>query len=111
MKLPDAYKEIDLKNPKANEKNAGFSPEERAFFTELLDHGYIDTFRMFNENPDQYSWWTYRYNARQKNIGWRIDYFIVTENLQENLKDAFILQDVLGSDHAPVGVKIGFDDK
>jgi exodeoxyribonuclease-3 len=105
-----AHKEIDLKNPKANEKNAGFSPKERAFFTELLDHKYIDTFRMFNQKPDQYSWWTYRYNARQKNIGWRIDYFVVTEDLKNNLKDAYILQDVLGSDHAPVGIKLTFDD-
>ena len=105
-----AHKEIDLKNPKANEKNAGFSPKERAFFTELLSNKYIDTFRMFNQKPDQYSWWTYRYNARQKNIGWRIDYFVVTENLQNNLKDAYILQDVFGSDHAPVGIKLAFDD-
>ncbi len=103
-----AHKEIDLKNPKTNKKNAGFSPTERAFFTELLDHGYIDTFRMFNQEPDQYSWWTYRSNARERNIGWRIDYWIVTEDLKANVKDACILPEVYGSDHAPVGLKLSF---
>ncbi|MHA1995906.1 MAG: exodeoxyribonuclease III [Candidatus Hodarchaeales archaeon] len=103
-----AHKEIDLKNPKTNQKNAGFSPTERAFFTELLDHGYIDTFRMFNQDPDHYSWWTYRSNARERNIGWRIDYFVVTEDLKSNIQDAFILPEVHGSDHAPVGLKLTF---
>ncbi len=105
-----AHKEIDLKNPKTNKENAGFSIKEREFFTELLQKGYIDTFRMFNKEPDQYSWWTYRNNARQRNIGWRIDYFVVTENLRENVRDAFILQDVFGSDHAPVGIKLIFSN-
>jgi exodeoxyribonuclease-3 len=103
-----AHKEIDLKNPKSNEKNAGFSPPERASFTELLEHGYLDTFRMFNQDPGHYSWWTYRYNARQKNVGWRIDYFVVTEDLQSSVKNAFILPEVMGSDHAPVGVNLSF---
>jgi exodeoxyribonuclease-3 len=105
-----AHKEIDLKNPKANENNAGFSIKEREFFTELLQHGYIDTFREFNKEPEQYSWWTYRYNARQNNVGWRIDYFVVTENLRDNLTEAYILQEVPGSDHAPIGLKLTFDD-
>ncbi len=103
-----AHKEIDLKNPKTNQKNAGFSPTERAYFTELLDHGYIDTLRMFTQDPDHYSWWTYRSNARVRNIGWRIDYFVVTEDLKTNVKDAFILPEILGSDHAPVGLKLSF---
>jgi exodeoxyribonuclease-3 len=103
-----AHKEIDLKNPKSNEKNAGFSPPERAFFTELLEHGYLDTFRMFNQDPGHYSWWTYRYNARQKNVGWRIDYFVVTKDLESKVKNAFILPEVMGSDHAPIGIKIAF---
>lgn len=103
-----AHKEIDLKNPKSNQKNAGFSPTERAFFTEFLDHGYLDTFRMFNQDPEHYSWWTYRSNARERNIGWRIDYFIITEDLISNVKDAFILPEVYGSDHCPVGLKLSF---
>ncbi len=99
-----AHKEIDLTNPNTNMKNAGFSPEERAFFTEFLEHGYLDTFRMFNLEPGYYSWWTYRNNARERNIGWRIDYFVVSQNLKEKIKNAFILTDVMGSDHAPIGI-------
>ncbi|MFX1285885.1 MAG: exodeoxyribonuclease III [Promethearchaeota archaeon] len=101
-----AHKEIDLTNPKENQNNAGFSPQERAFFTELLEHGYIDTFREFNQSPEQYTWWTYRYNARSRNIGWRIDYFIINKEFRELLKSAFILKDVMGSDHAPIGIII-----
>ena len=104
-----AHHEIDLKNPKSNQKNAGFSPTERAFFTELLDHGYLDTFRLFNQDPEHYSWWTYRSNARERNVGWRIDYFVVTEDLKSNVKEAFILPEVYGSDHCPVGLKISFN--
>jgi exodeoxyribonuclease-3 len=104
-----AHKEIDLKNPKTNMKNAGFSSEERAFFTNLIEHGYLDTLRMFNLEPDQYSWWTYRNNARERNIGWRIDYFVVTIDLESNVKNAFILPEVMGSDHAPVGIEILLD--
>ena len=98
-----AKEEIDLKNPKTNRKNAGFTDEERGKFTELLDAGFIDTFRYFY--PDRegiYSWWSYRFSARAKNAGWRIDYFCVSESLKERLKDAKILTDVMGSDHCPI---------
>jgi exodeoxyribonuclease-3 len=101
-----AHKEIDLKNPKINLNNAGFSPKERAFFSELLEHGYIDTFREFDQSPDQYTWWTYRYNARMKNIGWRIDYFVVDKAFSKRVTSAFILSDIMGSDHAPVGITL-----
>jgi len=101
-----AHKEIDIKNPKSNQNNAGFSPPERAWFTDLIDHGYIDTFREFNEEPDQYTWWTYRTNAREKNIGWRVDYFVINKEFRENVTSAFILQDIMGSDHAPVGIEL-----
>ena len=98
-----AHEEIDLKNPKTNRKNAGFTDEERQKFTELLNAGFIDTFRYFY--PDQtgiYSWWSYRFSARAKNAGWRIDYFCVSESLKDRLQDAKILTDVMGSDHCPV---------
>lgn len=101
-----AHKEIDLKNPKENQNNAGFSPQERAFFSKLLDHGYIDTFREFDQSPDQYTWWTYRYNARARNIGWRIDYFVINQEFREKLASAFILADIEGSDHAPIGLTL-----
>lgn len=98
-----AHKEIDLKNPKSNRKNAGFTDEERGKFTALLSAGFVDTFRYFY--PDQegiYSWWSYRFSARAKNAGWRIDYFCVSECLKDRLRDAKILTDVMGSDHCPV---------
>ena len=98
-----AHQEIDLKNPKTNRRNAGFTDEERQKFTDLLDAGFIDTFRYFY--PDQegiYSWWSYRFRAREKNAGWRIDYFCVSESLKDRLKGAGILTEVLGSDHCPV---------
>lgn len=98
-----AHREIDLKNPKTNRKNAGFTDEERQKFTELLDAGFIDTFRYFY--PDQegiYSWWSYRFKAREKNAGWRIDYFCVSEGLKDRLEDALILTEVYGSDHCPI---------
>ncbi|MFX0183946.1 MAG: exodeoxyribonuclease III [Candidatus Hodarchaeota archaeon] len=102
-----AHKEIDLKNPKENQNNAGFSPKEREWFTKLIQHGYIDTFRKFHPNVEgEYTWWTYRYNARKRNIGWRIDYFIINQEFQNRLESAFILKDVIGSDHAPVGITI-----
>ncbi|UCG01886.1 MAG: exodeoxyribonuclease III [Candidatus Heimdallarchaeota archaeon] len=104
-----AHKEIDLKNPKTNQNNAGFSPQERAFFTELLEHGYIDTFREFDQSPEQYTWWTYRYNARTRNIGWRIDYFLIDLEFRERLESAFILNEVMGSDHVPVGIIISVE--
>ncbi|WP_297442597.1 exodeoxyribonuclease III [Sulfurimonas sp.] len=102
-----AHKEIDLKNPKANSKNSGFLDIEREWIDKLLDHGYIDTFRYVNgDEEDRYSWWSYRSNARLNNVGWRIDYFFISEDLAENLEDAFILDHITGSDHCPVGIKI-----
>jgi len=102
-----AHKPIDLKNAKANEKNSGFLPEERAWIDRFVAHGYVDTFRMFHDGPGHYSWWTYRANARARNIGWRIDYFFVTEDLVSKVQDAFIDPEVMGSDHCPVGIEIG----
>lgn len=102
-----AHKEIDLKNPKTNRKNAGFSDEERGRFSELLDAGFIDTFRYFYPDLDGiYSWWSYRFRAREKNAGWRIDYFLVSKSLEENLVDAKIHTEVFGSDHCPVELEI-----
>ncbi len=98
-----AHKEIDLKNPKTNRKNAGFTDEERGKFSVLLEAGFIDTFRYFYPDMEQiYSWWSYRFKAREKNAGWRIDYFIVSEALKDRLEDAKILTDIYGSDHCPV---------
>ena len=98
-----AHTEIDLKNPKTNRKNAGFTDEERQKFTELLEAGFIDTFRYFYPDKEGiYSWWSYRFKAREKNAGWRIDYFCVSEGLKDRLKGAKILTDVYGSDHCPV---------
>ncbi len=102
-----AHQEIDLKNPKTNRKNAGFTDEERAKMTTLLDAGFTDTWRFFNPNvADVYSWWSYRFRAREKNAGWRIDYFLVSNRLQERLIDAKIHTQILGSDHCPVEVDI-----
>ena len=98
-----AHEEIDLKNPKTNRKNAGFTDEERAKMTELLESGFIDTFRYFYPDMEQiYSWWSYRFKAREKNAGWRIDYFLVSEEYKEHLADAKIHTEVFGSDHCPV---------
>lgn len=98
-----AHNEIDLKNPKTNRKNAGFTDEERAKMTELLESGFIDTFRYFYPDMEQiYSWWSYRFKAREKNAGWRIDYFLVSEEYKEHLADAKIHTEVFGSDHCPV---------
>ena len=102
-----AHKEIDLKNPKTNRKNAGFTDEERGKMTVLLDDGFIDTFRYFY--PDQeniYSWWSYRFKAREKNAGWRIDYFLTSESLKDKLVDTKIHTDIMGSDHCPVELDI-----
>ena len=102
-----AHKEIDLKNPKTNRKNAGFTDEEREKMTTLLASGYVDSFRYFY--PDQegiYSWWSYRFKAREKNAGWRIDYFIVSERIKEEMKDAAIRTTIMGSDHCPVVLEI-----
>ena len=98
-----AHKEIDLKNPKSNRKNAGFTDEEREKFSILLNNGFIDTFRYFYPDAEGiYSWWSYRFQARAKNAGWRIDYFVISECLKDNLKSAHIHTDILGSDHCPV---------
>ncbi len=102
-----AHNEIDLKNPKTNRKNAGFTDEERGKFTDLLDAGFIDTFRYFYPDmKDIYSWWSYRFSARAKNAGWRIDYFLVSEALKDNLVDAKIHTEIMGSDHCPVELDI-----
>ena len=101
-----AHKEIDLKNPKTNRRNAGFTDEERGKMTDLLEDGFIDTFRYFYPEEIVYSWWSYRFRAREKNTGWRIDYFICSEALRDRLKDAKIHTGVMGSDHCPVELDI-----
>ncbi len=103
-----AHKEIDLKNPKANSKTSGFLPIEREWMDKLIAHGYTDTFRMFNEEPGQYTWWTYRFGARGRNVGWRIDYFFIDKEHQKAVKDAFIQMEVMGSDHCPLGIELEF---
>lgn len=102
-----AHREIDLKNPKTNRRNAGFTDEERAKLTELLDAGFADTFRRFYPDLEgAYSWWSYRFRAREKNAGWRIDYFLVSERFMPRIKEARILSDVFGSDHCPVLIEV-----
>ena len=102
-----AHKEIDLKNPKTNRKNAGFTDEERGKFSALIEAGFIDTFRYFYPDKEGiYSWWSYRFSARAKNAGWRIDYFMTSESLKDKLKDAKIHTEVMGSDHCPVELEI-----
>ncbi len=101
-----AHKEIDIKNAKSNIKNAGFTIEERNAFQKQLDKGYIDTFRLFNQKEDNYTWWSYMNNARERNIGWRIDYFIVSSELKNKIINAGIMNEVFGSDHCPVWIEI-----
>jgi exodeoxyribonuclease-3 len=101
-----AHREIDLKNPKANAERSGFLPEERAWIDRFIAHGYVDTFRLFEDGPGHYSWWSYRFNARQNNAGWRIDYFFVSEELRPRVRRAWIDPEVPGSDHCPIGVEI-----
>lgn len=102
-----AHNEIDLKNPKQNRKNAGFTDEERDKMTVLLENGFIDTYRyLYPDKENAYTWWSYMANSRQKDIGWRIDYFIVSERIKKDIKDAKIYSDVMGSDHCPVGLEI-----
>lgn len=102
-----AHREIDLKNPKTNHKNAGFTDEERGKFQNVIDAGFIDTFRYFYpELEGAYSWWSYRFHAREKNVGWRIDYFCVSEELKKRLRDAKILTEIYGSDHCPIQLEI-----
>ena len=101
-----AHKEIDIKNPKTNKKTAGFTQEERDSFSELLNKGYIDTFREFTKEGGHYTWWSHRNNARERNIGWRLDYFVINKELLPNLKSSEILPDILGSDHCPIQLVI-----
>lgn len=101
-----AHQEIDLKNDKTNHKNAGFTDEEREKFTALLESGFVDTFRYKYPTVEKYSWWSYMFKAREKNAGWRIDYFVVSDDLREHIQDAYIYTDILGSDHCPVGVEL-----
>ena len=104
-----AHEEIDLKNAKANVGNPGFSDEERAKFTELLSAGFTDSFRyLYPDRRDAYSWWSYRAAARERNVGWRIDYFVVSDRLRDNIKDAYILPEITGSDHCPVGLDMSW---
>lgn len=104
-----AHNEIDLKNPKQNRKNAGFTDEERGKMTKLLEAGFIDTYRYLYPNQENaYTWWSYMANAREKNIGWRIDYFIVSDILKDKIKDAPIYSNIAGSDHCPIGLEIEF---
>lgn len=105
-----AHKEIDIKNPKSNERNAGFTKEERDDFSSLLSYGYIDTFRYFHpEERDAYTWWSYMFKAREKNTGWRIDYFVASENMKDHLIDSKILNNILGSDHCPIELELNFN--
>ena len=104
-----AHKEIDLANPKANANYSGFMPVERAQLDTYIDHGYVDSFRIFHDESDRYSWWTYRFGARQRNIGWRIDYFFTNQEFADNISDADIHEDVMGSDHCPVSIEL-FDN-
>lgn len=102
-----AHNEIDLKNPATNHFNPGFSDEERGKFTELLEAGFTDSFRaLYPDKTDAYSWWSYRAAARERNVGWRIDYFVVSDRLRDNIRDAYILPEIMGSDHCPVGLDI-----
>ena len=101
-----AHQEIDLARPRANRETSGFLPEERAWVDRLCDHGYIDTFRHLHKDAGHYTWWSYRFKARDKDIGWRLDYFFVSKSLAKSLTGAFILKNVLGSDHCPVGITL-----
>jgi exodeoxyribonuclease-3 len=103
-----AHQEIDLARPKENEKVSGFLPIEREWIDRLLDLGFIDTFRYFQKEPGHYSWWDYKTRARERNVGWRIDYFFISNNLKDNLKSAFIESEVMGSDHCPIGIDLFF---
>jgi len=102
-----AHKEIDLARPKANEKNTGFLPQERAWIDKLVGSGYLDTFRLFNKEGGHYSWWDYKTRARERNVGWRLDYFFAVEELRNNLMNSYILKNVMGSDHCPVVLELG----
>jgi exodeoxyribonuclease-3 len=101
-----AHQPIDLKNPKQNEKTSGFMPVEREWIDKYLDHGFVDIYRNLYPEREEYSWWTYRMNARARNIGWRLDYFLISEKLIDRINDVVILTEVMGSDHCPVLIDI-----
>jgi exodeoxyribonuclease III len=101
-----AHQAIDLARPKENEKISGFLPEERAWIDKFLSHGYVDTFREFNKEENQYTWWSYRTRARERNVGWRLDYFFVNQEFTKQVESSYILSEVMGSDHCPVGIDI-----
>ena len=113
IKLPiEKGEEIDLKNPKTNRRNAGFTDEERGKMTELLNAGFTDTFRyLYPDKPDMYTWWSYMFKAREKNAGWRIDYFIVSKSIENKIKESYIYSEIMGSDHCPVGLALDIDKK
>jgi len=102
-----AHREIDLARPRENARVSGFLPEERAWIDRLISHGYVDTFRALHPDLQQYSWWDMKSGARKRNVGWRIDYFFVSDDLKKRVKSAFIMGDIMGSDHCPVGIEIG----
>lgn len=104
--LNTAHKEIDLAEPEKHEEASGFLPEERAWIDRFLSKDYVDTFRMFNKEPGHYTWWDYKVRARKRNLGWRIDYFFVSDSFKDDVQSAYILSDVMGSDHCPVGIDI-----
>jgi exodeoxyribonuclease III len=101
-----AHKEIDLARPKENSKISGFLPEERAWLDEFVSRGYVDTFRVFNQEPGHYTWWDLKTRARERNIGWRIDYFFVSEDLRNKVKSSYMLEDIMGSDHCPLCIEL-----
>lgn len=101
-----AHREIDLTRPKENETVSGFLPQERAWIDRFIDHGYVDTFRMFHPEPGHYTWWDVKTRARERNVGWRIDYFFVSANCADRVRSAFILPNVMGSDHCPLGIEL-----
>ncbi|HOQ20400.1 MAG TPA: exodeoxyribonuclease III, partial [Methanothermobacter sp.] len=101
-----AHKEIDLARPRENSNVSGFLPVERAWIDTFIENGYVDTFRVFNKEPGQYTWWSYRTRARERNVGWRLDYFFVNREFLGNVRKSWILSDVMGSDHCPIGLEI-----
>ena len=109
-----AHKEIDLANPQNNKTtksrpgNAGFTDQERNGFNNIIESGYIDSFRLFNNESGHYTWWSYMFSSRKRNIGWRIDYFCISPQLKQKIKNAYILPEVLGSDHCPIGIEMNF---
>jgi len=99
-----AHKEIDLANPKSNEKNTGFLPEERVWIDKYLEHGFVDAFRVLHPEEEVYTWWTYRFSSRERNVGWRLDYFLVSDDLMPRVEDVVVHSEIMGSDHCPVSL-------